>query len=125
MEDCLNKFQAEQEPAVIDSLHMRSISQGNGPTFEFKRLSQFQLLPDFVAKTNTVAVSEIENEPSLQPSDEAQCLHYDNFCSSFRDLLDKKYGHLEEVDLFGDTNAPDRGGITSGDFELILDHVIN
>ena len=120
----MHQFQAKQNTAGSTDITEKRVSTcASGPTF--KQLYHCKLSDDF---TPTPGVgSEIEDESSSYAGD--QSLHYYNFCSSFRQVLARKYSHLDELHLFGDTKGNEsseamgndiRGGMVVTDFQTDL-----
>ena len=111
LEDCLHRLQVELESANINTFSVPQVPYQQ-VTHTFKQLFHFKLPKGFVARP----ITETKDDLTLHAND--QNLYFDDFCSYFNGLLNAKYGHLDEADLFGDNEKP---GVIVADFETSLE----
>ena len=111
----MNRFQTGLESAH-PSIHSFSLPRVSHQqiTHTFKQYFHFKLPKGFVAQP----IPETKDELTLHANDSEQNLYFDDFCSCFNELLNAKYGHLDEADLFGDNEKP---GVIFADFETSLE----
>ena len=113
LEGCLHRFQVELESANINTFSLPQVPHQQ-VTNTFKQLFHFKLPKGFVARPTPE--TKDEDELTLHAND--QNLYFDDFCSCFNELLNAKYGHLDEVDLFDENEKP---GMIVADFETSLE----
>ena len=112
LEVCLNQFQVSRAAVTETSIATKETRHPAHVLTTLKRLYRFNLVEHFVIhppneinEDNDSTFSAICNGP--------QNVYYDSFCFCFHQLLDQKYGHLDELALFGEKDKP---GVIVKDF---------
>ena len=112
LKDCLNQFQVSRAAVTETSVATKDTCHPAHVLTTLKQLYHFNLVEHFVThppnkinEDNDSTFSAICNRPHN--------VCYENFFSCFHQLLDQKYGHLDELALFGEKDEP---GVIVKDF---------